>query len=197
MRPAILATFSLLAACSPDRSAPEAVKLKHAKILQLSAANNQVEKGQSLTLCYGVEDAADVRLEPPEEVLGLSHSRCIAVSPKHNTIYTLIAKGDDGEEVRQSLPVNVVAAAPASPGSADLIRSFDVGVGNPGQPLQLCYQTQGAVSLRLTPPVKTVEPSERPVCFPINITTKTTFLLTATNAAGNVDRMQVTATPLK
>ena len=197
MRPVILATFLLLTACSADRSAQEAVKQakpKHAKILQLSAASNRVEKGQSLTLCYGVEDAASVRLEPPEETLGLSHNRCFAVSPKRNTTYTLIAKGDDGEEVRESFPVNVVAAAPATPGSADLIRSFDVANGNP---LQLCYQTKGAVSLRLTPAVKSIEPSEMPLCFPINITTKTTFLLTATDASGKVDRMQVTATPLK
>ncbi len=198
MRPATLASLLLLAACSPDRPAREPVKQatpKHAKILQLSAANNQVERGQSLTLCYGVEDATSVRLEPPEEVLGLSHSRCIAVSPKHNTTYTAIAKGEDGEEVRQSFPVSVVTAAPSIPASATLIRSFDVATGNPGQPLQLCYQTKGAVSLRLTPPVKSLEPSESPRCFPISITTKTTFLLTATGAAGNVDRMQVTASP--
>ena len=200
MRPVTIALLLLLAACSPERPAQEAIKQakpRHAKILQLSAANNQVERGQSLTLCYGVEDAGSVRLEPPEEVLGLSRSRCIAVSPKHNTTYTVIAKGEDGEEVRQSFPVSVVAAAKSIPASATLIRSFDVATGNPGRPLQLCYQTKGAVSLRLNPPVKSVEPSESPRCFPISITTKTTFMLTATDAAGNVDRMQVTASPLQ
>ena len=194
----LIVLLLLLAACSQEPPAPEPAKQakpKHAKILQLSAANNQVQRGQSLTLCYGVEDATSVRLEPPEEELGLSRSRCIAVSPKRNTTYSVIAKGEDGQEVRQSFSVAVVAAVPASSASATLIRSFDVMTGRPGQPLQLCYHTKGAISLHLTPSVKSVEPSETPRCFPISITTKTTFLLTATDAAGNVDRMQVTATP--
>ena len=199
MRLSFLGAFLLLASCAKQQEpAKQAPKPKHAKILQLSAANNQVVKGQSLTLCYGVEDAASVRLDPPEEVLGLSRSRCIAVTPKRNTIYTLIAQGEDGQEVRESFPVSVVAGSPgsgSSSGSAMLIRSFDVMSGNPGQPLQLCYQTKGAVSLRLAPAIKEVTPSESPRCFPIKITTKTTFLLTATDASGNVDRMQVTAAP--
>jgi hypothetical protein len=190
----------LLAACSKEQAPPPAAgkaKPKHAKILQLAAGTNQVVKGESLTLCYGVEDAKSVRLDPPEEELGVSRNRCIAVSPKKNTVYTLIAKGEDGEEVREQFPVSVVGAAPSSANAQQtlLIRSFDVMQGNPGQPTQLCYQTKGAVSVRINPAVKTLEPAESPRCFPISIASKTTFLLTASDAAGHIDRMQVTVAP--
>ena len=192
--------FLVLSACSGERASQvPAVKAKpkHAKILQLAAGTNQVVRGESLTLCYGVEDAKSVRLDPPEEELGVSRSRCIAVSPKRNTIYTLIAKGEDGEEVREQFPISVVGAGATGGGSQQsmLIRSFDVMHGNPGQPTQLCYQTKGAVSVRINPAVKALEPADSPRCFPISIATKTTFLLTATDAAGQIDRMQVTVAP--
>ena len=189
----------LFASCStqPPAEPAQRPKPKHAKILHFYGASNQTPKGEPLTVCYGVEDATSVRMEPAEEELGLSHNRCIAIHPKQNTTYALIAKGADGEEVRKTFAVTIVAASAAGPPAQQvlLIRSFDVMTGNPGQPIQLCYATQGAKTLKLEPPVSAVEPSETPRCFPVNITAKTRFLLTATDASGRIDRMQVTASP--
>ena len=181
-------------ACSAPPPAPEPLKEekpKHAKILQFYGADAEVTRGQPITLCYGVEDAVRVRMEPADEQLGLSRNRCIAVSPKQNTTYALIAKGADGLEVRQSLPIRVVAPRQA----VVLIQNFDVSMGGNGQPVQLCYRTKGATTLRLDPPLHPVGPSETPRCIPVVISAPTTFILTATDAAGNVDRMQVTAKP--
>lgn len=190
MQPILL---TLLVACG---SAPPSEQAKQqapqrARILQFYGANTQVVKGQPLTLCYGVEDAQSVRMEPPEVELGLSRNRCIAVSPKQNTTYILIAKGTDGQEVRQPFPVRLVAASQP----VQLIRSFDVMPAKAGQLVNLCYQTKGAASVTLSPALTPVEPAEHPRCVPVAITQQTTFLLTATDAAGNVDRMQVTAKP--
>ncbi len=164
---------------------------QRARILQFYGANTQVVKGQPLTICYGVEDAQSVRMEPPEVELGLSRNRCFAVSPKQNTTYMLIAKGTDGQEVQQPFPVRVVAASQP----VQLIRSFDVMPAKAGLSVNLCYQTKGVVSLTLSPALAPVEPAEHPLCVPVPITQQTTFLLTATDSSGNVDRMQVTAKP--
>ena len=190
----VVSAILFCCACSAPPSAPEPTKQEkpqHAKILQFYGADAEVTKGQPITICYGVEDALTVRMEPAEELLGLSRNRCIAVSPKQNTTYMLIAKGADGLEVRQSLSIRVVAMRQA----VVLIQSFDVSMGGNGQPVQLCYRTKGAKALRLDPPTHPVGPSETLRCFPVAITAPTTFILTATDAAGNVDRMQVTARP--
>ncbi len=184
----------LLVACgsAPPSDHAKQQTSQRARILQFYGANTQaVVKGQPLAICYGVEDAQSVRMEPPEVELGLSRNRCFAVSPKQNTTYLLIAKGTDGQEVQQPFPVRVVAA----PQAVQLIRSFDVMPAKAGLSVNLCYQTKGAVSLTLTPALAPVEPAEHPLCVPVPITQQTTFLLTATDAAGNVDRMQVTAKP--
>ena len=180
-----------LAGCSsttPPIAQPP-LKPKHARIINFYGADSEVVKGHPITLCYGVEDAITVRLEPPEEELGVSRNRCFAVSPKQNTSYSLIAKGEDGEAVNQSFQVRVAPKAEQT----ILIRSFDVLNPKAPSPPSLCYQTNpGVKELKLDPPMVSVAPSEAIRCAPVMVAQTTTFVLIAVDVEGRQDKMQVT-----
>ena len=164
-------------------------KPQHAKIINFYGADSEVVTGHPITLCYGVEDALTVRLEPPDEELGLSRNRCFAVSPKQNTSYSIIAKGADGVEIRQSFLVRVLPKAE----QAILIRHFDVLNAKGSLPPNICYQTvPGVQRLTLHPSIATVGPSETTQCIPVMVVKTTSFVLTAVDGRGRVDKMQVT-----
>ena len=186
-----LSLFCLLtlAGCATTPPAAPPEKPKHAKIITFYGADSEVVKGQPITLCYGVEDAKSVRLDPPDEKLGISRNRCFAVSPKQNTSYALIAKGEDGMEAKQSFLVRVIPKAE----QAILIRSFDVLTAKLPTPPSICYQTAAGVQqLKLDPPMVRVAPSQSTKCVPVLIKTTTTFVLTAIDGQGRQDKMQVT-----
>src|SRR5262245_34033942 len=68
----------------PSEPSPDPVR-----ILQFYAAESLLPLDQSTNLCYGVENASAVRISPPVEHLWPALSRCIAVSPRETTTYTL------------------------------------------------------------------------------------------------------------
>jgi hypothetical protein len=67
----------------------------------------EVAPGELASLCYGVEDATAVRIDPPVEALKPFASRCLSVSPAATTRYTLTATGASGAEVSRSLTLTV------------------------------------------------------------------------------------------
>ena len=48
-------------------------------------------------MCYGVENASTVWLEPPRQELSAALSRCVEVFPEADTTYKLTAQGADGK----------------------------------------------------------------------------------------------------
>jgi len=66
------------------------------KILNFSLTTSTVHRGQSASLCYGVSNAKRVRIDPPVGETWPSSSRCIEVSPKRDTTFTLTAEDDAG-----------------------------------------------------------------------------------------------------
>jgi hypothetical protein len=60
-----------------------------------------------ITLCYGLTDAAAVRVEPDVRPLAPENQACFAVTPQQTTTYTLIATGKSGETDRQAVTVTV------------------------------------------------------------------------------------------
>ncbi len=55
------------------------------KILDFYASPATVRRGQSATICYGVNAAASVRLDPPVEQLHPAFSHCFQVAPSRDT----------------------------------------------------------------------------------------------------------------
>ena len=78
------------------------------KILHFYAGTGEVVRGEHVVVCYGVQNAKAVRLEPPVETITPSLNRCIAVEPSKDTTYVLHATGKDGSETSASFTIRVV-----------------------------------------------------------------------------------------
>ena len=79
----------------------------HLQILNFYAAPRVVPRGKTARLCYSVVDAKSVHIEPPVEGVYPALSRCIEVTPKRDTEYTLFASDDAGHTVSQKITLKV------------------------------------------------------------------------------------------
>jgi hypothetical protein len=77
------------------------------KILQFYSGKPAVAPGEKALVCYGVVNAASVRLNPPAEAVWPAVSRCFEVKPAKSTRYTLTAEGTDHTAVSASLEIVV------------------------------------------------------------------------------------------
>jgi len=77
------------------------------KILHFYSDIDTISRGGKALLCYGVANAASVRLDPPQEDVWPSLTRCFDVSPARTTRYTLTAESADHQTVSESLEVKV------------------------------------------------------------------------------------------
>lgn len=64
-----------------------------------------VRRGEAASLCYGVANAKNVKLEPQDNPVWPSHSRCVDVKLSKETTYTLTI--DDGKGHSQSKIVTI------------------------------------------------------------------------------------------
>src|SRR6476661_5573530 len=88
----------LLAGCAtPDKPAakPAASDESPVRITQFYA-ESVVAKGETTNICYGVENAATVKLDPPVERVWPAVARCFPVDPAKASKYTLTAANAQG-----------------------------------------------------------------------------------------------------
>lgn len=67
-----------------------------------------IRRGAQATVCYGVNAAERVRIDPPVEQLHPAVSHCFQVSPARDTEYKLTAEDSAGHIVTQSLTIRVL-----------------------------------------------------------------------------------------
>ena len=77
------------------------------KILAFYAAPRVIPAGGRSLICFGVNAAKSVRIEPPVEQLHPALSRCFEVSPRLDTEYKLIAEDATGHVATRSLMIRV------------------------------------------------------------------------------------------
>lgn len=77
------------------------------KILDFYASPQSIHAGQAATICYGVNAAKSVRIEPPVEQLYPAVSHCFQVAPRSDTEYKLIVADHSGHILTQSLAIQV------------------------------------------------------------------------------------------
>jgi len=77
------------------------------KITVFVARSNPIRPGQKGLLCYGVQNATAVRLDPPVESIQPSPTRCFSVSAAKTTTYKLTAEDKAGHTVEQKLTLFV------------------------------------------------------------------------------------------
>jgi hypothetical protein len=97
-------------------------------------------------LCYGVENAAKLELNPPSQDVWPSMARCFEVSPTQKTTFTLTAYGEDGSKDVKSVDVKVGGEPPRL---YDLqVNSLDV---HPGDLVRVCFKTENATTVKASP----------------------------------------------
>ncbi len=147
------------------------------QILRFEANPVSITPGQSSTLSWTTTGASTVTIS------GLGNeplNGSATVTPQQTTTYTLTATSSDGKSV--TAPVTVIVA----PLNVPQILTF---VANPpvidaGTSTKLCWQVTGATNITITPDVGTnLNPND---CATVTPQTTTTYTLTATNAAGQI-----------
>ena len=78
------------------------------KILDFYASPAAVKQGGQTILCFGVNGASSVRIEPHVEDVHPALSHCMQISPGADTEYQLVAEDAAGHRVTQSVAVKVV-----------------------------------------------------------------------------------------
>ncbi len=175
-------------ATNPKPAAPPAIlsAKQPAKILLFYAAEPAITRGESVLLCYGVENAKSVSIEPPVEDLKPSFNRCFSVTPQKTVEYEFIAIGEDGNKVSQRAQVRVEGVKHVEKvrhhqeGDGGLIASFsaDPKQVTSGQDVNVCYNAIDADTVKLTPGL--AGPSAKIGCIKSAVSQTTTFTLEAT-----------------
>jgi hypothetical protein len=90
-----------------DRLAVEQLGGSELAIRGLYISPRAIRPGESAQLCYDVANAKTVTLDPPAGAVWPSHSRCLNISPRKTTTYTLTIKDAAGKTVSQSVELPV------------------------------------------------------------------------------------------
>lgn len=76
-------------------------------ILHFYSTETSIRPGAATSLCYGVSNAAAVRIEPPVSDIWPSISRCVEVRPKQSTSYKLLTSDKAGHEETAEVHIQV------------------------------------------------------------------------------------------
>jgi hypothetical protein len=77
------------------------------KILNFYATPSVIHAGEPVQLCYGVSNAKTVKIEPQINPVWPSVSRCVDVTPRKTTEYTLTIEDGNGNSKTSTLTVQV------------------------------------------------------------------------------------------
>ncbi|HTC33451.1 MAG TPA: hypothetical protein VK724_08770 [Bryobacteraceae bacterium] len=90
-----------------DRGIVDALGGDRLKILDFYASPPTVRRGEHSLICYGVNAAQTVRIDPPVEQLHPAVSHCLQVTPEQSTDYKLTIGDAAGHTLSQSLTIQV------------------------------------------------------------------------------------------
>lgn len=180
----------MLMGCSspkPRAEAPGApAPPESARITQFYTTKALVPLGETALVCYGVENATTVWLEPPRRPLSAALARCVEVSPLADTTYKLTAEGADGKAVTGELKVAVGAAR---------TRIVNVDVSalevKAGDLVSLCYTVENARTVTIDP-IGFRGGIARKGCVALQPGKSTTYTISAVGAGGDKDEERVT-----
>src|SRR5215831_3714315 len=144
---AAAAVMTLTRCGVPEKKAvAPAAATEGARITQLYTTSAQVARGERALVCYGVENATSVWMEPPRQELSAALSRCVEIFPTADTTYKVTAEGPDGKAVTRELKVTVGA-----------LRAKIVNVNvsalevKAGELVSVCYTVEHARAVTIEP----------------------------------------------
>jgi hypothetical protein len=95
---------------SQDQQTFEAMGGNRFAILAYSADPPEIQAGEKSSLCYSVSNSKSVKIDPPpEEPTWPAFSRCVHVSPRKTTTYTLTIEDATGHTKSATAEVRVQA----------------------------------------------------------------------------------------
>ena len=77
------------------------------RISNFYASPGVIRPGGQATICYGVNGAKQVRIQPPVEEVWPALSHCLQVTARQDTEYTLTAEDATGHSVSRSFVLRV------------------------------------------------------------------------------------------
>lgn len=177
----IVAIF--LAACSqpappakPQSTPPPAP----VRILQFYATPAKPPKGEKTLVCYGVENATELRLDPPIEKVWPALTHCFYLFPVKRVTYTLTAVRG-AEQVSQSIVIQ-----PGPPAVRLLQTSISAAEVAKGQRVTVCFTAVNAVSVTIRPGEWIPPHSNGVGCAGDQPEQSTIYTVTATGEGGDV-----------
>lgn len=191
---AVLIVLALLTALVIWRLWPRPV-VAAANILSFTVDPATIPAGAQAQLCYEVENAKSVRLEPG---IGVAKpgKECVNVTAAQTTVYTLTAVGADGKSVPRQVTLNVEAAPPAARiVRFEVLREIGPGGASDVQ-FRLCYEVRNANHAELDNNGGEVVLDE-PRCQQVTPAQTNVYTLSATGADGRTVTRQVTVDATK
>lgn len=176
----------MMAACQRT-PAPKAVAAEPdpVRILRFYATPQNPFKGEKTMLCYSVENAKQVTLDPPVDRVWPALSRCVEATPAKSTTYTLTAS-------RGSATVSQSVTVTPGPTRMQLIEVSINKLEVPkGEQVTVCYKARNASEVTVRPGVWVLHHPDSG-CVQDKPQKDTTYLVTAIGPGGQ-DSEQVTA----
>jgi hypothetical protein len=91
-----------------DRAAIEQLGGSELAVRALYVSPTSINHGETAQLCYDVANAKTVTLDPPaSDAVWPSHNRCVNISPKKTTTYTLTIADAAGKAASQTVELQV------------------------------------------------------------------------------------------
>ncbi len=145
--------------------------------------------GAPSKLCYSVEGATTVSLDPPVEKVWPAYSRCFDVTPTKDTTYTLTAVNAAGAKATAAAEVTV------GPSSVKIIEvSVNALEIKAGEAFPFCVKARNAASWTLSAGQWRTPPGPAGGCVVDHPVKTTRYVITAVGAMGETDTERVTAT---
>ena len=190
---ATLLALCLFPACSDSKQPPETKEEKKPlfdlKITQFYSDPAVIRGTGKANLCYGVQGATTLTLDPPVEDIWPSMVRCFVVNPKVTTTYTLSAEDGRGAKVTQKTMIQV------GPPTAKIVEvSINALTIEAGKSFAFCVRAINASSWKLSAGQWRTPPDSRGGCAVDFPKQTTTYMITAIGAMGETDSERVTAT---
>jgi hypothetical protein len=189
----MVALFAVLCACSkPPGKSPDGASHAAAhpdslpRITMFYAFPEHPSKDEKTLLCYGVENADSVRLEPAIDRVWPTPSRCLE-APGTQATYTLVATRGSAQ-VSQS--INVVPGPLKAHLIEVVISKLEIA---PGEELTVCYKAKNAATVIVKPGFWAGRHNPESGCIIHAPHESTTYTITATGAGGDTDSERVTA----
>ncbi len=90
-----------------DRAVIEQLGGNELAIRTLYVSPSVIHRGETAQLCYDVDNAATVTVDPPAGQVWPSHTRCLDLAPKNTTTYTLTITDASGKSASRAIELKV------------------------------------------------------------------------------------------